>query len=71
MNIQSPGDNAFSVKIGKWNTGKKDPASSKDLFVSRSATFDLSELSENIDKDSCVYQIPESAEAGEKLTVKK
>jgi hypothetical protein len=71
VNIQSPGDNLFNVKIGNWNTKKRDFAQTKDLFVCRSAVFDLGGLDADIDKDSCVYQIPESKEAGEKVTIKK
>jgi hypothetical protein len=70
VNIQSPGNNEFNVKIGSWKTTKRDLAETKDLFVCRSAAFDLSGLDADIDKNSCVYQVPESKEAGEKVTVK-
>ncbi|MCR4754802.1 MAG: hypothetical protein K5868_04630 [Lachnospiraceae bacterium] len=70
VNIQSPGDNEFNVKIGGWKTAKRDFAQTKDLFVCRSAVFDLSDLDADVDKNSCVYQVPESKEAGEKVTVK-
>ncbi len=70
VNIQAPGDNVFNVRIGSWNTKKRDFAQSKDLFVSRSAAFDLSGLPADFDKSSCVYQVPESMEAGEKLIIK-
>ncbi len=70
VNIQAPGDNEFNVKIGSWNTSKRDFAETKDLFVCRSASFDLSGLGNDIDKNNCVYQIPESKEAGEKVTIK-
>ncbi|MCR4655994.1 MAG: hypothetical protein K5770_07190 [Lachnospiraceae bacterium] len=70
VNIQAPGNNEFNVKIGSWNTNKRDFTSSKDLFVCRSASFDLSGLPDYIDKNECVYQIPASKEAGEKVTIK-
>ena len=70
VNIQSPGDNLFNVKIGNWNTKKRDYAKTKDLFVCRSAIFDLSGLTGDIDKNGCIYQVPESKEAGEKVIVK-
>ena len=70
VNIQSPGNNEFNVKIGSWKTTKRDLAETKDLFVCRSAAFDLSGLDADIDKNSCIYQVPESKEAGEKVTVK-
>ena len=71
INIQSPGDNAFRVKIGNWNTRKRDFASAKDLFVCRSAALDLTDLPDWIDRETCVYQIPASVEAGETVTVTK
>lgn len=71
VNIQSPGDNAFNIKIGQWNTNKRDFASTKDLFVCRSAVFDLTDLSEGIDRDSCVYQLPLSKEANETVKIRK
>ncbi len=69
INVQSPGDNAFTVKIGGWNTDKRDFAATKDLIVCRSARLDLSGLPDDIDRNSCVYQLPASVEAGEKVTV--
>ncbi len=69
VNIQAPGNNEFTVKIGSWNTKKRDFAATKDLFVCRSARFDLSGLPDDIDKNNCVYQIPASVEAGEKVTI--
>jgi hypothetical protein len=69
VNIQAPGDNAFNVKIGSWNTKKRDLATTRDLFVCRSARFDLSGLPDDIDKTCCVYQIPASKDAGEELTI--
>ena len=69
VNIQAPGNNEFNVKIGSWNTKKRDFAATKDLFVCRSACFDLSGLPGDIDKNSCVYQTPASVDAGEKVTI--
>nr|MCR5509202.1 hypothetical protein [Lachnospiraceae bacterium] len=71
VNIQAPGNNVFNVKVGNWNTKKRDFAETKDLFVCRSAAFDLKDLPDWIDRDACVYQVPVSKEAGESVTVKK
>jgi len=69
VNIQAPGDNVFNVKVENWNTEGRD-ADTK-LFACRSAAFDLTDMSEEIDRDGCVYQIPASKEAGEKVVIRK
>lgn len=68
VNIQSPGNCAFNIKIGRWNTPMRDFFQTKDLFVCRSAHFDLSEMRLNgdvADKRQCVYQTENSRKAGE------
>ena len=76
VNMQSPGDVPVPVKIGKWVTGKRDFAALHNLFNSRSARWDLSEMElttpegESLGKDkSLVWQLPESAAAGEVFEV--
>lgn len=72
VNIQSPGNCAFNIKIGRWNTPLRDFAQTKDLFVCRSANFDLSEMKLNADvanKEECVYQTEESRQAGENCNI--
>ena len=68
VNIQAPGDNVFNVKVGNWN---KTDNEDKVFIACRSAALDLTELPEGIDRDGCVYQIPASVEAGEKVTIRK
>lgn len=77
VNIQSVGDYPVNVKIGRWKTKARDFASTHDLFLSRSAKFDLTDLDLQVtdtafefDKNSLVYQLPASQEAGETFEVK-
>ena len=77
VNIQSVGDYPVNVKIGRWKTKARDFASSHDLFMSRSARFDLAGMDLQltgavfgIDKNELVYQLPASREAGETFEVK-
>ncbi len=69
VNIQAPGDNVFNVKVENWNTEGRD--TDTKLFACRSAAFDLTDMPDKIDRDSCVYQIPSSVEAGEKVVIRK
>ncbi len=68
VNIQAPGNNVFNVKVGNWN---KTDNEDKVFIACRSAALDLTELPKGIDRDGCVYQIPASVEAGEKVTIRK
>ncbi len=77
VNIQSVGDYPVNVKIGRWKTKARDFASSHDLFMNRSARFDLAGMDLQltgavfgIDKNELVYQLPASREAGETFEVK-
>lgn len=77
VNIQSVGDYPVNVKIGRWKTKARDFASTHDLFLSRSAKFDLTDLDLQVtdtafefDKNSLVYQLPASQKAGETFEVK-
>ncbi|WP_177602705.1 hypothetical protein [uncultured Phocaeicola sp.] len=77
VNIQSVGDFPVNVKIGRWKTRARDFASSHDLFMSRSARFDLTGMDlqltgtvSEVDKNELVYQLPASREAGETFEVR-
>lgn len=78
VNIQSVGDYPVRVKIGRWKTAPRNWAAQHDLFLCRSAVFDLSQLQLTLTDGSqpaihpaqCVYQIPASAEAGETCQIK-
>lgn len=77
VNIQSVGDYPVTVKIGRWKTKVRDFSSTHDLFMSRSAKFDLTGMDlqltgtvAEIDKNELVYQLPASREAGETFEVK-
>lgn len=77
VNIQSVGDFPVNVKIGRWKTKARNFASSHDLFMSRSARFDLTGMDlqltgtvSEVDKNELVYQLPASREAGETFEVR-
>ena len=80
VNMQSVGDFPVRIKIGHWRTKARDFDKTHDLFICRSAQFDLSEMSlELIDVPAggidirpldLVYQIEASREAGETCEVK-
>jgi len=72
INIQSPGDCAFNVKIGHWKTKLRDFAETKDLIVCRSANVDLSEMDLDGyegDRSACVYQTEPSRLDGEECKI--
>lgn len=80
VNMQSVGDYPVRVKIGTWKTKARDFAQTHDLFICRSAKFDLSDMHlELIPSDGVsdapirprdlVYQIETSKEAGETCEV--
>lgn len=81
VNVQSPGDCPVNVKIGHWKTRARDFARTHDLFICRSAKFDLSEMDLELTGDEApavrpaadelVYQIEASKEAGETCEVKE
>lgn len=81
VNIQSHGNVPTNVKIGHWKTRARDFATTHDLFICRSAKFDLSEMvlqltdeppssTVQVDAKELVYQIKPSREAGETFEVK-
>ena len=82
VNMQSVGDYPVRVKIGTWKTKARDFAQTHDLFICRSAKFDLSDMHlELIPSDGVsdapirprdlVYQIETSKEAGETCEVRE
>ena len=81
VNMQSVGDFPVNVKIGRWKTRARDFARTRDLFICRSAKFDLSEMALELTGDEAsavrpaadelVYQIEASKEAGETCEVKE
>lgn len=81
INMQSVGDCPVRVKIGRWKTKARNFAAAHDLFVCRSAKFDLSEMklqfadgsippATQINPLDLVYQIEASRKAGETCEVK-
>ncbi len=79
VNVQSVGDFPVNVKIGPWKTKARDFAVTHDLFICRSAKFDLSEMeleltgedsSTPMDAKQLVYQLEASKEAKETCEVK-
>lgn len=79
VNVQSVGDFPVNVKIGPWKTKARDFAVTHDLFICRSAKFDLSEMELELtgedsgtpmDAQQLVYQLEASKEAKETCEVK-
>ena len=79
VNMQSVGDFPVNVKIGHWKTKTRNFAVTHDLFICRSAKFDLSEMELELtgedsgtpmDAQQLVYQLEASKEAKETCEVK-
>lgn len=81
VNMQSPGDVPISIKIGHWKTKARDFATTHNLFICRSAKFDLSEMelqftdestssTIQVDAHKLVYQIESSRKAEETCEIK-